>query len=261
MLGTVTAERSVLVCGDCGGMMVDYGEAVVCEFVDTFGGEAVGVVECGYVGEAVDCLHGIPADVCASCLGREPAWIRSQVTGKVRYSPDLVSWFVPSALGHEGSAGRGWANFVGVVQGSGALSERAAGPDFEVVCEGLGDLSGVRRFVLDPVGRPEWLSATGSDPIGERSRSDVAARAGLDWYALSDLAAADMLLSLLPAGVVEPAPIISGVSSSEASSLYSGAAFAMAFDEEDGRERLRQWRRATGRANGASAGAGRGWVS
>ena len=251
-------QATVTACGDCGGSLVDYDDYSACEFVESVEVDSSGVIECGYsepVGGEV-CKDGLPVEWCARCQGRPSAWVRSQVTGKVTYSPDLVSWFVPSALGHEGSAGRGWANFVGVEQGSGALSDSVGGHPVDYAPEGLGDLDGYRRYELDAVGEPEWYSE--GSGTGVTSRSDAAAREGLDWYGLSDLYAADLLASLLPVGVVEPVPAVRGVDSAEASTMYGGAVLASAWD--DG-ERLREWRQVTGRTNGGAAGMGRGWAS
>jgi len=258
---------SVTACPDCGGSLDVEDDYSICEFaLGDFVGVGVGVIGCGFEVEVEasgsDCLHELPSDWCASCLGREPAWIRSQVTGKVRYSPDLISWFVPSALGHDGSAGRGWANFVGVAQRSGALSDAVGGDVVDNAPEGLGVLDGVRRFELDTVGAPGWYR--GGSAVGEVSVSAACADGGLDWYGMSEAYAADLLLDLLPSGVIEPAPVLGGIDSATASSMYGGAAMAFMFDDVDGRKRLREWRAATaatGRANGASAGAGRGWAA
>jgi len=259
--------QTVTACPDCGGALDVEDDYSICEFaLGDFVGVGVGVIGCGFdadleasglVGGA-ECLHGLPSEWCGSCTGAPESWVRSKVTGKVRYSPDLISWFVPSALGHDGSAGRGWANFVGVAQGSGALSDSVGGEVVDHAPEGLGVLDGLRRFDLGEVGAPEWYR--GGSAVGEVSVSEACADGGLDWYGMSEAYAADMALSLLPSGTVEPAPVVSGIDSATASTMYGGAALAFIFDKVDGRERLLEWRAATGRANGASAGMGRGWA-
>ena len=142
-----------------------------------------------------NCLHELPANTCAICLGRWDHDVRSAVTGKVRSSREYIPWFVPSAAGH---GGRGWSDHVGVKQGNGSPSSRSCPtpPALPASVTPSAD--------LEVVGPPAWYRSLYRNQPTIRERVVAAERMGLDWYNLAEIHAADILAAIEPAGEIWP---------------------------------------------------------
>ena len=197
-----------------------------------------------------ECRHGLTVNTCGICLGLWDGYIRSKITGGVISSPDLISWFVPSTLGHRSGVHPVASEHLGR-SGNGCPSSRD-GSGVEVIEDGggLGDIEGVRVFDLGTVGRPAWYREA---VLGERTTSDAASDLGLDWYGLSEVQVKAVEDTLGAVGTIAPV-LLSSISTAESADLYRGAVYAGYWDLNDQRERLREWRAATGRGDASLVG-------